>query len=158
MNFRVAEPADIPALAELLLRASPGRTLEHEVGYVGAYFERPETRIQIAVQDRAPTGVVSFEPSLIRGEDVAGERTAYLRLIAVDPSRWGSGLGSDLMQWAVGAMESSGFTDAYLWCGESNARARRFYEREGWQPDGRRREHQDWGPMLSYRLVLGSGQ
>jgi GNAT superfamily N-acetyltransferase len=141
-------------MAELLLRATPGRTLEHEVGYVGAYFERPETKIRIAVEGNVSLGVVSFEPSRIRGEPVAHDRLAYLRLLAVDPSRWGSGLAAELMVWAIEAMRDAGYASAYLWCGEANARARRFYEREGWRPDGRTRQHPDWGPMVGYGREL----
>jgi ribosomal protein S18 acetylase RimI-like enzyme len=156
LEFRAAEPADVPAIAQLLLRASPGRTLEHELGYVGAYFEQRETRIQIALDDGTMVGIVSFEPSLIRGEEIAGERLAYLRLIAVDPARWGSGLATELLCSAAGEMRDAGYAEAYLWCGESNARARRFYEREGWREDGRARAHEDWGRMLGYTLGLRS--
>lgn len=152
MEFRAAEPDDVPAIAELLLRASPGRTLEHGVGYVSAYFERPETRIQLAIENVRPVGIVSFEPSRIRGEDVAADDMAYLRLIAVDPELWGTGPASELARWAVTEMRATGYASAYLWCGALNARARRFYEREGWQLDGRTREHDDWGRIVGYTL------
>ena len=158
MQFRAAEPADVAALASLLLRASPGRALEAECEYVRAYFERPETVIRIAVQDAEPVGVVSFEPSLVRGDEGADERTAYLRLIATDPSLWGTGLAGQLLEWAQTRMAAVGFAHAYLWCAESNSRARRFYERAGWTADGRRREHEDWGPMLAYAKQVSGAQ
>jgi len=154
MEFRSAESADVAALAELLLRASPGRSFEAECDYVRAYFDRPETVIRIAVRDDAPVGIVSFEPSLVRGDDGAHARTAYLRLIATDPSLWGRGLAGELLDWAVTEMAAAGFERVYLWCGESNTRARRFYERGGWVLDGRRREHEDWGVMLAYAKHL----
>jgi GNAT superfamily N-acetyltransferase len=156
VDFRAAEPADIQAVARLLLRASPGRQLEREAAYVAAYFEHPETVLTIAVTGDEPAGVVSFEPSLIRHEDGADEATAYLRLIAVDPARWGSGLAADLLERARTGMAAAGFRRAYLWCGAANLRARRFYEREGWSPDGRVRQHEDWGPMVAYTRELGS--
>jgi ribosomal protein S18 acetylase RimI-like enzyme len=151
LNFRAAAAADIPALAALLLWATPGRTLEHELAYVRGYFERPETVVTLAEQDGELAGVVSFEPSLIRGEPVADARTGYVRLLAVDPDLWGTGLASELMAQARSEMAGDGFDRAYLWCGASNARARRFYEREGWTLDGREREHADWGRMISYQ-------
>jgi ribosomal protein S18 acetylase RimI-like enzyme len=150
MQFRQAEPADSAGLAALLLRASPGRTLEAESEYVRRYFERPQTVIQIAVRDAEPVGVVSFGPSLAREEEGADALTAYLRLIAVDPTLRGSGLARHLLQWAHSRMGAVGFAHAYLWRAVSNARAGRFYERAGWTADGRRREHEDWGPMLAY--------
>jgi predicted N-acetyltransferase YhbS len=114
MQFRSAEMADVAALAALLLRASPGRAFKAECDYVRAYFERPQTVIRIAVRDDDPVGVVSFEPSLVRGDDGADERTAYLRPIATDPSLWGSGLAGELLDWADSDMAATGFDRAYL--------------------------------------------
>jgi GNAT superfamily N-acetyltransferase len=150
VEFRAAAPSDVAALAALLSRASPGRTLEAECSYVGGYFERPETVIGIALRDAEAVGVVSFEPSLVRGDPGADERTAYLRLIATHPSLWGTGLANELLEWAETRMVAAGFARAYLWCARSNGRARRFYERAGWTADGRRSQHEDWGPMLGY--------
>jgi GNAT superfamily N-acetyltransferase len=155
MELRAAEPEDIPALAELLLRASPGRSIAHEVTYVRGYFDRPETVVTVAVDSGRLVGVVSFEPSLLRGEEVADERTAYLRLIALDPLLWGGDLATQMLSWACARMRQAGFGSAYLWCGEQNGRARRFYEREGWQLGSRRRSHPDWGPMVEYTVALG---
>lgn len=154
MELRAADPADVAALAALLLRASPGRAFEAECGYVRTYFEHPETVIQVAVRDEDLVGVISFEPSLVRDGEGADAQTAYLRLIATDPSLWGTGLAGQLLRWAETEMAAAGFADAYLWCASSNARARRFYEHAGWAADGRRRNHDDWGPMLAYMRQL----
>jgi GNAT superfamily N-acetyltransferase len=154
VELRAAVPDDIPALAQLLLRASPGRPIAHEVAYVAGYFDHPETFVTVAVDGPQLVGVVSFEPSLIRGEEVASQRTAYLRLIAVDPSLWGGGLAAQMLSCASARMLETGFSSAYLWCGEQNGRARRFYEREGWQLGSRTRSHADWGPMVEYTIAL----
>jgi hypothetical protein len=45
-------------------------------------------------------------------------------------------------------------TDAYLWVVEANARARRFYEREGWSADGAMRASSFGSTELRYRLAL----
>ena len=50
------------------------------------------------------------------------------------PEAWGSGVAVALMEAALAAMHERGLTDAVLWVGEENRRARRFYEREGWSP------------------------
>ena len=54
--------------------------------------------------------------------------------------RWRDGLsaGADdrATLVAVDALVQRGCTEAYLWVVQANARARRFYEREGWAPDG----------------------
>lgn len=53
--------------------------------------------------------------------------------IYVHPARWGEGLGFEL--WAAGKrqLRDSGYDRALLWVLRDNVRARRFYERQGWQ-------------------------
>jgi hypothetical protein len=44
-----------------------------------------------------------------------------------------------------------------LWVMESNARTRRWYERQGWSFDGRRRDAEVWGVTITevrYRTTL----
>ena len=63
-------------------------------------------------------------------------RSAYLRMIAVEPARRSSGLGARLMD----AFETVALTEdgnAFLMVSESNADARRFYERRGYVEVGR---------------------
>jgi GNAT superfamily N-acetyltransferase len=62
-----------------------------------------------------------------------------LRHLAVDPGRWGSGLGSS----AVAQAEAGGARR--LWCLDANRRARRLYERRGWRPSGVERRA-EWPP------------
>jgi GNAT superfamily N-acetyltransferase len=52
----------------------------------------------------------------------------------------GTGVGRALMSHAMNELRARGFTLAVLWVLENNARARRFYEIAGWQPDGERKE------------------
>lgn len=52
---------------------------------------------------------------------------------------WGRGVGPALHDRAIGSFTARGFTEAVLWVLDSNARAIRFYEREGWKPDGESR-------------------
>lgn len=62
------------------------------------------------------------------------------------------------MAAVLAALRANGFTTASLWVLEDNPRARRFYEREGWRPDGGRREEEFFGvptTEVSYRITLG---
>ena len=59
-----------------------------------------------------------------------------LRGLYVVPEEWGSGVAGALHEQAVARMRQLGATVAILWVVEGNARARRFYEREGWSADG----------------------
>ncbi|MEU7528373.1 GNAT family N-acetyltransferase [Saccharothrix sp. NPDC042600] len=69
-------------------------------------------------------------------DDDAGAGTGELHAINLDPAHWHSGLGRPLLEHAVGALRGLGYRDATLWVLAANARARRFYERAGWRPDG----------------------
>jgi RimJ/RimL family protein N-acetyltransferase len=40
------------------------------------------------------------------------------------------------MDGAVAGLAQFGYVEATLWVLDANARARRFYERAGWAPDG----------------------
>lgn len=53
------------------------------------------------------------------------------------PDAWGSGCGSALMERAETHLADGGFSTAILWVLRDNPRARRFYERQGWEPTGR---------------------
>src|SRR4029450_3976228 len=63
-------------------------------------------------------------------------RTCELAALYVVPGAWGSGAARMLLDAVLTAMRVRGAEDAFLWVGEANARARRFYEREGWAADG----------------------
>jgi ribosomal protein S18 acetylase RimI-like enzyme len=61
------------------------------------------------------------------------------------------------MATALAALRASGFETASLWVLEDNPRAQRFYEREGWQRDGGRREEELLGVQtteIRYRIAL----
>jgi GNAT superfamily N-acetyltransferase len=84
------------------------------------------------------------------GDDGAGE----LEDLHVVPSAWGTGVARELLRATVSALDAAGADAPFLWVGEANGRARRFYEREGWTYDGTR-EPSPLGPMqLRYRLSV----
>ena len=53
-------------------------------------------------------------------------------------SAWGSGAARGLMDVPREWFTQDGYATAMLWVLRSNPRARRFYEREGWRPEGTR--------------------
>lgn len=57
---------------------------------------------------------------------------AELWMLYVHPSRWGSGLAATLHRRSLDFLRGWGHAQAMLWAATDNARARRFYEREGW--------------------------
>ena len=61
---------------------------------------------------------------------------AHLLTLFVRPPLWGSGLAARLHGAAVAEAAARGFTAMRLFTPAAQARARRFYEREGWRAAG----------------------
>jgi len=85
----------------------------------------------VAEEERGVVGFVNVGES----RDLPGEGELYA--IYVHPDEWGSGAGASLLEAGREWLEQR-YSTAILWVLEDNPRARRFYEREGWVPDGRR--------------------
>lgn len=62
--------------------------------------------------------------------------TGEVYAIYVEEDAAGTGAGALLLSRAREWLAGRGFAHATLWVLATNARARRFYEREGWRPDG----------------------
>jgi GNAT superfamily N-acetyltransferase len=58
-----------------------------------------------------------------------------LYAIYVDPDSWSTGVGRALIARAEERLAEE-YDEATLWVLDDNPRARRFYERAGWAPDG----------------------
>jgi GNAT superfamily N-acetyltransferase len=83
-------------------------------------------------------GYISFGAS---EDDDADTTTGEVRLLHLHPSVWRRGGGSMLLRRACGSLRAGAFEDATLWVAAANNRARRFYQAQGWTPDGH--EHLD---------------
>ncbi len=96
--------------------------------------------------------------AVVSGDDgfVAVEEP-WLEAIYVRPAAWGSGVAGHLHDAAIAELRSRGVRRAKLWMLERNDRARRFYERRGWRPDGTSRvvEFPPHPIDLGYALDLG---
>ena len=110
------------------------------------------------------TGFVSFSPTRDKDLEPAGPADATgpvgeILTFYLDPSAFGSGGADLLMSAAFVALRAAPFTSAMLWVLGTNTRARRFYERRGWRPDGTTKLH-DWGAFVAtdarYRIDLAS--
>jgi GNAT superfamily N-acetyltransferase len=155
MLLRPAEPADAIAVAHMHVRSTqvayrslmPDDYLDHL---------RPEDRAErydFTHQDpRLPYTIVAAEGPLILGlattmpcrdEDLPdyGELCA----LYVDPGQWGRGIGVALIAAARAHLAQRGFQHASLWLLEGNTRAARFYQIDGWTPDGEHKTDVVWG-------------
>jgi tRNA dimethylallyltransferase len=89
------------------------------------------------LSDPAARVVVAAKAGAIVG--VASVRDGWLDALYVVPEEWGKGLAGRLHDEALRLLADDGAASARLWVLEDNARARRFYERRGWRPDGAER-------------------
>lgn len=131
---------------------------------------RPEERAQrydFANQDlRRPKTVVAVAEGAIRGsattaparDNDAGD-CGELCALYVHPDRWGRGAGLALITAARQRLAELKYRHALLWLLAGNERAARFYQTDGWRPDGLARMARIWGITVDevrYRRPLGS--
>jgi GNAT superfamily N-acetyltransferase len=72
-----------------------------------------------------PAGFAAFGPD-----------TGLLYALYLLPEVWGRGLGRLLHAEVVRELAAGGLAEAVLWVLATNERAKAFYVREGWTPDG----------------------
>jgi GNAT superfamily N-acetyltransferase len=152
VEVRVATVADAEAVADVHVRSwqSAYRGLLPDAYLNALSVERRSEvwRRILAETDLPRTGAFVLQEGLdvlgfvhiapTRDDDLppsTGEVTA----IYITPSAWGLGGGRQLLDTAKASLKAAGVTSAALWVLEANLAARRFYERQGWQPDGARK-------------------
>lgn len=143
-SVRTAVPADLPGIEASYLRS--WRAAYEDLLNADALKEQAEIRrdynwvrgisspdddVAVAVDDDGRViGVVQAR------EDPGGGRDLpEITMLYVDPVAWGTGAATDLLEAAVEWIRARGHDCARLRVVEEQARARRFYEREGWTAD-----------------------
>jgi GNAT superfamily N-acetyltransferase len=104
-------------------------------------WERDTHRLTVAVDGDTLAGFTYLGPSEQDG-------VAELYAIHADPAYVGTGVGRALMGDALPALARLG-DRAVLWVLVANARARRFYERGDWAPDGTSRNEAIGGETVA---------
>lgn len=152
VRIRGAVETDARAVAEVHVRSwrwayrgqLPDETLDAlDVAELEARWREtivdPATTVLVAGDGADVVGFVNVGPT---DDDGVEPDTVKVYAIYLDEHVAGKGIGRTLLERAVEAMRGAGSQRASLWVLESNARARRFYEREGWTWDGTRSSHQ----------------
>jgi GNAT superfamily N-acetyltransferase len=111
-----------------------------------AGFDEASDQAQVWVAEREGT-IVGLAVCTCEAE------TGELQALYVVPQAWGSGVAGALHETALDWIRGRA-GEAILWVGEANARARGFYEREGWRVDGETRESPLGPRELRYRLTF----
>jgi GNAT superfamily N-acetyltransferase len=140
---------------EYLDGLDPQQSARTWVRIIGS-LERPRAGVLIAEDAGEVLGFASFGPTRDEGEDPL--RTGEVTAIYLDPAAWSAGSGRALMSGALERLASAGYQQATLWVLDTNARARRFYQAAGFEPDGAEKQD-DRGSFvlreLRYRRPLG---
>lgn len=132
--IRAVEPGDAAAVAQLVQAG-----FETYRSFAPAHWDPPPQQVSgyreriaregswglLAEERGRLAGHVAFEPSGFPG-------LAHLWNLFVAEPHWGSGLAATLHGRAVAAAAGLGYGEMRLYVPELQARARRFYEREGW--------------------------
>ena len=87
----------------------------------------------LAEHDGRPAGHVLLIPASESREPVDDPRAAHVMHVFVREPYWGTGVARELLRRLLDGARSEGFERARLFTPAGQARARRFYEREGWE-------------------------
>ncbi len=166
MRYRDATPADAEALARTVIEG-----FEHYRAFAPPGWEPPPLAAELEIAVRLLpdahvwtrvaeeggriVGQVSILPATMAGVPVADPALAHLRNLFVDREHWGSGVAATLLDASAAEARERGFSTMRLFTPAGQARARRFYEREGWRVVGEEFDVPAIGlPLVEYRYSL----
>ncbi|MGV9424105.1 GNAT family N-acetyltransferase [Streptomyces sp. NPDC003656] len=134
-DIRRARPDDIPAIVAMLADDPLGAQRESPddlAPYVAA-FERlaadPNQHLVVAVLEGRVIGTLHL--TIIPGLSRKGATRALIEAVRVHADQRGSGLGSELIRWAVERSRELDCTLVQLTSDKTRTDAHRFYERLG---------------------------
>jgi ribosomal protein S18 acetylase RimI-like enzyme len=146
--FRDAVPADLPAI-DRVFRTSFCDTFadlyrpDDLEAFLGQFtsaawreeFEEARYRFRVAEAGGEIVGFVKLGPSALPIE--TDKRAIELRQIYILKQHHGSGIAAALIDWAIEQARRQGFEELYLTVYVDNNRAKRFYDRYGFEAVGR---------------------
>jgi GNAT superfamily N-acetyltransferase len=167
-EVRPATPADAEGLTETVVEGfasyrsfapegwAPPDRIELGLG-IAVALRQGHQRTWVAVDaDGHVTGQVAYVPAAQSRMPADDPDLAHINQVFVRRAWWGTGLARTLLQVAVDDARAAGYTGMRLYTPEGQARARAFYEREGWTLTGPPLEGEPIGlTLVEYRRGLG---
>ena len=101
-------------------------------------LEKP-TRGKVVILAEAEAEVVGFASGGASRDPSAEPEIGEVYELFVDPQVVGTGVGETLLREIMDQLKRRGYRTVTLWVVEGNKRARHFYERLGFRPDGSRK-------------------
>jgi len=161
-SIRAATPDDALAMADIYRRSwsaaydglLPAEAVQavnagRDAGCRKMLAESSPGRYFLGLKENTPIGLLS----LCRCRDKADSANGEVRAIYLLPEYWHCGYGRRLLKFAVEELHSRGFEHIMLWVLESNLRARRFYEANGFTFDGASKIEMIGGPQTELRYI-----
>ena len=167
-SLRRAAPSDAEQIGTVLAEgfegyrpiAPPGwepPDVDAELERLRDFLGNDEVWCMVAEVDGEPAGHVGLMPARLHFHPSDDDGLAQFWQLFVRPRWWGTGLATELHAEAVQEASSRGFTSMRLFTPALQARARRFYEREGWTAAGEPAEDLGFGlPVVEYRRAISS--
>lgn len=137
LEIRRATAADVPAIVAMLADDPLGAT--REAPDDPAPYEQAFARIDadpaqhLAVAERDGTVVGTLQLTVIPGLSRRGMTRALIEAVRVHRDERGSGLGTQLIEWAVEEARRQGCAVVQLTSDATRTDAHRFYERLGFE-------------------------
>jgi GNAT superfamily N-acetyltransferase len=135
--FRVARRGDLPEIIRLLADDSIARQREQYEDPLPESYERAfdaiaaDDRSLLVVADRDGDVVGTLQLTFIPYLDYQGRERALVEAVRVSAELRGSGIGSDMLRWAIERARERGCHVVQLTTDKRRSAARRFYESLG---------------------------
>ncbi|MEU6543149.1 GNAT family N-acetyltransferase [Streptomyces sp. NPDC046859] len=148
LTIRPMTPADCDRVAEIRVggwrAAYPGIVPQPYLDAMDVAEDAERRRTHLAAAGGAVVNLVAEEGGRVVGwgchgpcrDGDARTEDAELYALYVDPARIGTGAGRALLAESMRRCALAGYRRVLLWVLRDNARARRFYARAGFGPDG----------------------
>jgi ribosomal protein S18 acetylase RimI-like enzyme len=160
VEVRVARPEEYPAVGALTVRAYVGDGITRpDSAYAeqlaDARHRAAEAELYVAVDGARVLGAVTFAPPSSSYAEIADPGEAGVRMLAVDPTARGRGVGEALVRTCIERATELGCTVLRLSTQWNMTGARRLYHRLGFH----RTPDRDWEPdpgvhLITYALGL----
>ncbi|MGA5822383.1 GNAT family N-acetyltransferase [Kitasatospora sp. NPDC094028] len=138
LTIRQATVDDLPALVAMLADDPLGATREtpDDPAPYRAAFARidADPNQHLVVAERAGRVIGTLQLTLIPGLSRKGASRTLIEAVRIHADERGTGLGSELLQWAVCCSRNLGAAIVQLTSDVTRTDAHRFYERLGFEP------------------------
>jgi GNAT superfamily N-acetyltransferase len=154
----IALPVDHSAAVEVWRSANTARGLPPTPTRIERVHEKladPSACLVVVYDAGVVVGMALAEP--YHGRDGAGpvtEGAAHISMVFVEPSRWGTGIGGELIDALHYEMKERGWNTVSVWTRAGNHRAHRLYEGHDYQRTGEIKQLASGDEIIRFAATL----